>query len=144
MLKHYLKSALRFLKHNRVYTIINALGLSISLAISFIILLFVINEYSYNHCHKNRKQVYRVVSFHKDIKTTMAGTPYVLANTMKEEFPIVEKAINTARLRSFKIRQSEQYIDIWYAMATESEVFDIFTIPFVGSQLMPCAHLCLS
>lgn len=135
MLKNYLKSAIRFLKRNRVYTIINALGLSISLAISFIILLFVINEYSYNHCHKNRKQVYRVVSFHKDIKTTMAGTPYVMANTMKEEFPIVEKAINTARLRSFKIRQSEQYINIWYAIATESEVFDIFTIPFVGSQL---------
>ena len=135
MLKHYLKSALRFLKHNRVYTIINALGLSISLAISFIILLFVINEYSYNHCHKNRKQVYRVVSFHKDIKMTMSGTPYVMANTMKEEFPIVEKAINTARLRSFKIRHSEQYINIRDAIATESEVFDIFTIPFVGSQL---------
>jgi len=135
MLNHYLKSALRFLKRNRLYTIINALGLSISLSISFIILLFVINEYSYNHCHKNRKHVYRVVSFHKDIKTTMAGTPYVLASTMKEEFPIVEEAINTARLRGFKIKQSGQYIDIWYAIATESEIFDIFTIPFVGSQL---------
>lgn len=135
MLTHYLKSALRFLKRNKLYTIINALGLSISLSISFIILLFVINEYSYNHCHKKRKQVYRVVSFHKDIKTTMAGTPYVLASTMKEEFPIVEEAINTARLRSFKIKQSGQYIDIWYAIATESEIFDIFTIPFVGSQL---------
>lgn len=135
MFTHYLKSALRFLKRNRLYTIINALGLSISLSISFIILLFVINEYSYNHCHKNRKQVYRVVSFHKDIKTTMAGTPYVLASTMKEEFPIVEKAVNTARLTGFKVKQSGNYINIRNAIATESEIFDIFTMPLVGSQL---------
>ena len=46
MFRHYLKTAFRFLKRNRLYTIINAMGLSISLALSFIILLFVINEFS--------------------------------------------------------------------------------------------------
>ena len=85
MLKHYLKTAFRFLKHNKLYTFINALGLSLSLAVSFIILLYVINEYSYDHCHKNRKQVFRVVNYQKNIKTIMSGTPYVLAKTMKEE-----------------------------------------------------------
>lgn len=135
MFRHYFKTALRFLYRNKLYTGINALGLSLALAVSFIILLFVINEFSYNHCHKNRKQVYRVVSYHKDIKTIMAGTPYVLATTMKDEFHMVEKAVNARFLRGFKIKQGEEFIDIRSALATESEVFDIFTVPFVGGQL---------
>jgi len=90
MIRHYLKTSFRFLNRNRLYTLINVLGLSISLAVSFIILLYVINEFSYNHGHKKRKQIYRVVNYYKEFKQTMAGTPYVLAKTLKEEYPQVE------------------------------------------------------
>jgi putative ABC transport system permease protein len=135
MFKHYIKTAFRFLRRNKLYTIINALGLSISLAVSFIILLFVINEYSFNHGHKKRNQVYRVVNYYKEFKQSMAGTPYVLAKTLKEDFPQVERAINVRYLRGFKLKLEEEYIDIRRPLATDSEVFDIFTIPFVGSQL---------
>ena len=135
MFKHYIKTAFRFLRRNKLYTIINALGLSISLAVSFIILLFVINEYSFNHSHKKRNQVYRVVNYYKEFKQSMAGTPYVLAKTLKEDFPQVERAINVRYLRGFKLKLEEEYIDIRQPLATDSEVFDIFTIPFVGSQL---------
>ena len=83
MFRHYLKTAFRFLKQNKLYALINSLGLSISLAVSFIILLFVINEFSYNHGHTKRKQIYRVVNYYKEFKQTQAGTPYVLAETLK-------------------------------------------------------------
>jgi len=46
MLKNYLKSAFRFLKQNKVFAGINALGLSIALTASFIMLLYVVNELS--------------------------------------------------------------------------------------------------
>jgi len=135
MFRHYLKTALRFLRRNLLYTGINALGLSISLAVSFIILMFVINEISYNHCHKNRKRVYRVVNYYKEFKNTMAGTPYVLAGTLKEEYPQVEKATNIRSLRGFRILKSGEYLDVRYALGTDSDVFDIFTLPFVGTPL---------
>ncbi len=61
MFTNYLKSALRFLKQNKVFAAINLLGLSIALAASFIIVLFIINEFSYDFCHKNRRQVFRVL-----------------------------------------------------------------------------------
>jgi putative ABC transport system permease protein len=135
MFRHYLKTAFRFLKKNRLYTIINAMGLSISLAVSFVILLFVINEFSYDHCHKRRKEIFRVVNYYKEFKQTMAGTPYVLAKTLKEEFPQVEKAINVRFLRGFKLKSGNEYIEIRNALGTDSEVFDIFTIPFIGAPL---------
>lgn len=131
MIKNYLITAMRFLKQNKVFAGINMLGLSIALAASFIILLYVINELSYNNCHKNRKQVYRVLDYYIDSKNTMSGTPYVLATALKKEFPQVEKAIN-ARFIGLKLKLKDEYINVTPAIATNSEVFDIFTLPIVG------------
>lgn len=76
-----------------------------------------------------------MISYLKEFNSTEAGTPYVLAKTLKEEFPIVEKATTTRSLRGFKIKQDDHYINIRIALATDSDVFDIFTIPFVGGRL---------
>ena len=120
---------------NRVFACINALGLSIALAVSFIILLFVINELSYDHFHKNRNQIFRVLNYFVDYDRTTAETPYVLATTLKEEFPQVQKAVRTRNLRGFKLKLKDEYINVPQALATDSEVFDIFTINLIGSRL---------
>jgi len=135
MFRHYLRTALRFLRRNRLYAGINVLGLSLSLAVSFIILLFVINEFSYDHCHKKRKNIFRVVNFYKEFNQTMAGTPYILASTLKSEFPQVEEAITLRYLRGFRIKQSGEFVNVSSALAASSGVFDIFTIPLEGSTL---------
>jgi putative ABC transport system permease protein len=130
MFKNYLKTALRFLKHNKVFAGINILGLSVALAASFIILLYVINELSYDHCHKNRKNVYRILNYYKDFNQIMAGTPYVLASALKNEYPQVLKASN-ARPVSLMLKIGEESVAVRPAMATGSEIFDIFTIPLI-------------
>jgi putative ABC transport system permease protein len=131
--ENYLKSALRFLKQNRVFAAINALGLSIALAVSFIILLFVINELSYDHCFKNRKQIYRVLNYNLELKKSMVATPYVLTLALKEQFPQIEKAVAvTIRpLKKFSLKLKDEYISVPNAIATDSEVFDIFTLHLI-------------
>ncbi len=135
MFRHYLRTALRFLRRNRLYAGINVLGLSLSLAVSFIILLFVINEFSYDHCHKKKKNIYRVVNFYREFNQTMAGTPYILASTLKAEFPQVEEAITLRHLRGFRMKLSGEFVNVERALAASSGVFDIFTIPLEGSTL---------
>jgi len=130
MISNYLKTALRFLKHNKVFAAINITGLSIALAASFIILLYVINELSYETCHKNRKNVYRVLNYYKDFKQIMAGTPYVLASTLKDEYPQVKKAC-TVRPVSLMFKIKEESVAVRPAIAASSDLFDIFTIPLV-------------
>lgn len=129
MIINYLKTALRFLRQNRIFTTINITGLSIALAASFIILLFVINELSYDHCHKNRGKVFRVLNYYVDFDNFQAGTPYILATVLKEEFPQVERV---ARMRNMMIRLKlkEEFIPI-FSVGTDSEVFDIFTLPLI-------------
>ncbi|BAX82721.1 ABC transporter permease [Labilibaculum antarcticum] len=132
MIKNYIKSALRNLKRNYVFTGINTLGLSIALAASFIIILFVINELSYNNCHKNRKSVYRVLNYYNTFDRTLTGTPFVLASTLKEEFPQVEHAINTKSIQEFTILHKGENIVVNDAVSSSSEIFDIFTLPLIN------------
>jgi len=131
MFKNYLISAFRFLKRNKLFAAINALGLSIALAASFVILLYVINELSFDKCHKNRKQVYRVLNYYLDFKNTRPQTPYILAQTLKDEFPQVIKSTNTAVISGFKLKHGEELIGIPSAIASDSELFDILTIPLI-------------
>jgi putative ABC transport system permease protein len=132
MLKNYLKSALRFIKHNRVFAGINMLGLSIALAASFIMLLFVINELSYDRYQKNSKRVYRVLNYYVDFKKTFSGTPYVLATALKQDFPQVEKAVRLRYVRGFALKLKEEFVTVNDAIATDSDIFDIFTFRLIS------------
>ncbi|PKQ64220.1 hypothetical protein BZG02_05200 [Labilibaculum filiforme] len=134
MIKNYIKSALRNLKQNYVFTGINIVGLSIALAASFIIILFVINEFSYNNCHNNRKTVYRVLNYYKGFDRTLTGTPYILASTLKEEFPQIEHAINIRDIKDLTIRHKGEDIQVKDVIGSSSEVFDIFTLPLINGK----------
>ncbi len=60
MFKNYLKTAIRNLRHNKVYSFINIAGLSIGLACAMLIILYVKDEVSYDRFHKNANQIYLV------------------------------------------------------------------------------------
>jgi putative ABC transport system permease protein len=131
MLKNYFKSAIRFIRHNKLFAGINLLGLSVALAASFIILLFVINELSYDRYHKNSKQVYRVVNYYVDFKSIMSGTPYCLATSLKNEFPQVEKAVCVRRINGFSLKINDNIFTLPDVIATNSDIFGIFTLPLI-------------
>jgi len=134
MFKNYLKTTLRFLKQNKLFAGINILGLSLALSASFIILLYVINELSYNTDFKNRKQIYRALITFSDSKMTQPGVPYVLTSEMKNDFPQVEYAAPIRNLRGFKLKKNDEFISIWRAASTNSDIFNIFDIPLTGSK----------
>ncbi len=60
MIKNYLLVALRNLKKNPAYLFINLTGLTIGLACTFLIFLYLHFEWSYDHIHENRDQLFRV------------------------------------------------------------------------------------
>ncbi|MBW3466558.1 FtsX-like permease family protein [Arthrospiribacter ruber] len=60
MLKNYLKIFVRNLKKNPAYMMINILGLSVGMAASILIFLFIQHELSYDKYHENSDRIYRV------------------------------------------------------------------------------------
>jgi putative ABC transport system permease protein len=131
MFKNYFKSAIRFWKHNKVFASINALSLSIALAVTFIIMLYVVNEYSYDRCHSNFKRIFKVLNYYVDYKKSYTETPYVLASALKAEYPQVEKSISVISKASIILKVEDEDFTVSDAVFTNSEVFDIFTLPIV-------------
>jgi putative ABC transport system permease protein len=131
MLTNYLKSGLRFLRLNKLFVGINLICLSIALAASFIMLLYVINEFRCNYYNSKINRIYRVLNFNEEIKKTMATTPYFLANSLRAEFPQIENAIKLFNVQGLKLKIKDEYLNIPEAISTDSEIFDILTIPLI-------------
>ncbi len=71
MFKNYLIVALRNFRHNKIFTIINILGLSIGLSAALVIFLIVKYDYSFDRFEKNGNRIFRVVSSY----TFSGGSP---------------------------------------------------------------------
>ncbi|MFC1898278.1 ABC transporter permease [Candidatus Cloacimonadota bacterium] len=95
MLKNYLKIAFRNLIKNKSLSAINILGLAISIAVCFLITLFILHETSYDKFHQNYEDLYRIT-----IKGQISGQPInyavsmgPLSTTLTADFPDVEAAV---------------------------------------------------
>ena len=60
MLLNYILAFLRQVSRNKVFTILNLLGLSVGMAAFMLLLQFVIYENSFDEFHHNSDQIYRV------------------------------------------------------------------------------------
>ena len=60
MFTNYLRTALRNLQRNKVYSSINVLGLSLGLAAAMLIMLYVKDEVSYDRFHKDVSQIFLI------------------------------------------------------------------------------------
>ena len=61
MFNNLLRHSIRSFKRQRAYVIINILGLSIGIACSLLIALFVINEASFDKFNVKKDRIFRVI-----------------------------------------------------------------------------------
>jgi putative ABC transport system permease protein len=61
MFKNYLLLGYRKLKKQKIFSLINILGLTIGITCCLMIFLFIAHELSYDNFHKNGKNIYRVM-----------------------------------------------------------------------------------
>src|SRR5271156_4272673 len=96
MIKNYLKVAWRSLIKNKSHSFINIAGLSVGLACSLLILLWVQNEYSVDAFYKNNTRLFKVykTDFTNHVPSGTYDTPGILADELKKTIPDVEYATN--------------------------------------------------
>lgn len=91
MFRNYLQIALRTLVKNKTYSFINIAGLTVSLAASIMLMLWVWDELSYDTFNTKLNQIYKPSpTFDKDHKQIWSTTPAPLATFAKREIPGVE------------------------------------------------------
>ncbi len=100
MLTNYLKIAWRNLVRNKTFSAINILGLAAGLSCCMLIGLYVHDEFSYDTYHKDGAQLYQIgtVFINPDGENKTAGTPYPIADALKQEYPEISHVTRLAGL----------------------------------------------
>jgi putative ABC transport system permease protein len=110
MILHYLKSGIKLLSRNKIFSFISIGGLIIALSCSFLILLFVLNETSMDKFHKNKNDIYRIFIWGENDANELIAynyTSFILAEAIPELFPEI---IDITRIYSYDHFYGGQYI----------------------------------
>ena len=133
MLKNYFKVAFRNLNRNRVYAIINILGLALGLTVTILVFMFVKDETSYDKHWSGYDRMYRT-----GIKADMMGqkmdgpsSPSPMANSLRTEFNEVESATRFQPVRQeILIKHEQTKIYIQKGVYADSSFFKVFDYEF--------------
>jgi putative ABC transport system permease protein len=138
MFKNYLKISVRNLLKKKGYSLINILGLAIGLATSLLIVLYVLNEWSYDKFHSNSDRIYRVVQTMNSENRVeeQASTPFPLGPVLEEEFPDqIDKAVRFYDLQeenhTFLNREDQVSFKESNFYFVDSTFFDVFSAELI-------------
>ena len=92
MIAHYLKIALRNIFKDKIYSLINLVGLSIAMACCFLLIFWIKFELSFENCHPKAERIYQVLQVEKradDFHKSDWIRPGISLQ-LKETFPEIE------------------------------------------------------
>jgi ABC-type antimicrobial peptide transport system permease subunit len=129
---YHLKIAIRNLRRNGLYSVINIVGLTVSLAACILISLWVYDELSFDRFHKKKENLY-LVKF-TDFKEFF-NTPAGLAVNAKEEIPEIKEVCRIDNYSSSYFTYNGQEIfnntSITHGAAVDSSFFRMFSFPLI-------------
>ena len=115
-----MKSYLRFLSRNKLYTAIMAVGLSVALAFVLLIGSYVWQEYSISHENPDYDRIY----------FPFQSMPYGIYEPLKEQFPAIEE-ITLIDVHDDVVMESGGDTFAARGLAVRGDFFDIFDYEFL-------------
>ncbi|NJK94060.1 MAG: FtsX-like permease family protein [Bacteroidales bacterium] len=127
MLKNYLITAFRNIARQKGYSLIIILGLTTSIAIFGLILLYVTGEYQTDKFNKYYNHIYRL----ETEEWAILGTAY--GPELASSFPEIEyfTRISAFEGNSVTIRKDDKLIKLEHMLYADSSITNIFTFDFI-------------
>jgi putative ABC transport system permease protein len=133
MFSNLFKYSIRSFKRQRSYIIINILGLSIGIACSLLIALFVINEASYDNFNVKKDRIFRLV-----LNGKLGGQEFLgavtcapIGPTMLSEFPEVEDYLRMSGRGPTVVEYKDLTFTDDHVVEADSAFFNFFSIPLI-------------
>ena len=119
---------------NKFYSSINVFGLAAGLATCMLILLYVLDELSYDRYNTKADRIYRV---NNEVKFggnyfDLAVSPALLGITMVRDFPEVEQYTRLRWYGGFLVKKGNENIQEGRIGFADSTLFDVFTLPVLA------------
>ena len=130
MLKNYLKIAFRNFLKQKSYSLINIAGLAIGLSCFFLILLFILDELSFDKHFENSDSIYRVAVRESigDQEISTAETSSPLWEALVQEYPEVKNATRIEHTPNMLVRYEDKVFNETQFLWVDSTFFDVFSI----------------
>src|SRR5215212_7607363 len=129
MLKNYFKVAFRYLSKHKGYTIINVMGLAVSIACCILIMLFVKSELSFDRFHSKSDRLYRawLEEHYEGQLFTNTITPIPLGPVLQAGLPEIESTCRMSGGNTAVKYNNNTFNDPVYIV--DSTFFSLFDFP---------------
>lgn len=137
MLKNYFTIAFRNFKRQPGYTFLNIFGLTLGIAATLFILLYITEESRFDTHHEKADRIYRVSSdiTEPDDHFRWAYTQIPLAPQLKQDYPEVEEYVRFIDNGRTRLEHKDRFYFEEKVFMVDSTVCDIFTFNFIkGNQ----------
>lgn len=134
MFKNYLKVAFRNLGKNKMFSLINIVGLAIGLCCFLLIAVYVLDELSYDRFYKNANRIYRI---NADIRfggneLHIPETSDMMGASLKKDYPEIEEYTRIYNNNGNKlIKKGAEYINEFNVAHADSTFFSVFQLPAI-------------
>lgn len=132
MLRNYLVIALRFFARQRSYSIINLFGLTLGVACSLLIFLYVQDELLFDKFHRDADAIYRLgqkAEFQGKInKTTLTGFP---VGKVAATVDGVDQVARLAAWKTFPVKFEDNIFTEDYLLLADSNFFEFFSFELI-------------
>ena len=138
MIKSYFKTAWRNLWKNKVFSLINVLGLSLGMAACLLILQHVNFELGYDHFNKNAENIYRLVNDrYQNNKLIQHGTITYsgVGKALQDDYPEVVNHTRVLPGGPVIITYQDKKLPKIGALAVDNSFFSMFTFPSLAGDL---------
>jgi putative ABC transport system permease protein len=133
MFNNLFRYSLRSLKRQRSYIIINILGLSIGIACSLLIALFVYSELSFDQFNTKKDRIFRLILNGKigGQEVTLASASSIIGPTLVKEFPEVEDFLRMTKGGPTVIVYDNKAFTEEHWIEADSSFFNFFSVPVI-------------
>jgi putative ABC transport system permease protein len=128
MFRNYLKTALRYIRRNKLFTGLNIFGLATGLACSILIFLWVQDELSYDRFNPGAERIFRLTARVKDIDGAQVPTSFAAA--LKNRIPGIKNATRICPLEKI-ITVGENKFNEKRMYYVDSNFLSIFNYPLL-------------
>jgi len=133
MFRNYIITGIRNILKHKFYSLINILGLTIAITSALFIVLYIIDELSYEDFHVESETIYRIGLKAQlgDQKISVFSSPPPLALAMAQEIPEVEGSCRLWAWDDVIIRYEDNSFTEDRFYLVDSNFFEIFTFDLV-------------
>ena len=133
MFRNYLLTTIRILARQKAYAAINIFGLTLGITSTLLLLLYIVDELSYDRFHADANRIYRsVIDVNLNgqaFQTTQTGVP--MAEAMLKDIPEVESALRVTKWNTMPVRYEVNVFTEKQFLLADSNFFSFFNFPLI-------------